>query len=308
MKKYTSLLTASLVLISIATFMLQSTPQINPIVDATGKPTKTLLTLLDILQLKHDGTLKNIVDETQKQWLRAAGKERWQVDEILGSRKQELMPLFKQLGLSNEITPSKNRYDYVILLGATTQRMWTRLAYAGELWNKGIRFNNIVLLGSERPLDPNLETYETLRGLHDASLPQRSDWQASLETPKTEAQAFAYIFNQIGLPQEMRSIGVTLIDSPMRRNPNGSPKRPTTGDTIFDWLAKKPTPGSCLLISNQPYVYYQDSVARTYLPAPWQIETVGQGASDSVRIVELLDTLARTLYQENIRLSGNISK
>ena len=303
MKKYTWLLAVSALLISIGTFMSQSTPQTFPILDAHGKPTKQLLSLLDILQLKHKGTLANIVEETQNQWLRAAGKERWQVDEILTNRKDELLPLFKQLGLYNEIKPSQKQYDYVLLLGATTHRMWTRLRYVYRLWEQGIRFNHIILLGSERPLDPTLETVEVLNGEHDASLSKRTDIDASVDLPKSEAQAFAYIFNHIDLPAAMRELPLTIIDSAMRVNPNGTTKRPTTGDTIVDWLAQQPAPGTCLLVSNQPYVYYQDSVAKTFIPEQWHVETAGAPASDSVRVVELLDTLARTLYQENVRLT-----
>jgi hypothetical protein len=304
MKKITWLFAIGILILSIGTFMLQSTPKTHTILDANGKPTQQLLSLLDILQLKHDGTLTNIVQETQKQWLRAAGKERWQVDEVLAHRKDELLPLFAQLGLCNEVKVSQKKYDYVLLLGATTSRMWTRLNYAIQLWNQGVRFDHIVLLGSERPLDPAIESPQTLHGLHDSSLLKRNDFVPLAELPKTEAQAFAYIFNQIALPDQMKSVPLTIIDSKMRTNPDNTVKRPTTGDTIFDWLAQQPKPGTCLLISNQPYVHYQDSVAKTFIPANWPVETVGQSASNSTRIVELLDTLARTLYQENIRLSA----
>jgi hypothetical protein len=79
-------------------------------------------------------------------------------------------------------------------------------------------------------------------------------------------------------------------------------RRATTGDTIIDWLATSPAHGDCLFISNQPYVGYQDSVMRTYIPHSFgSLETCGPQASNTTRNSDILDDLARFLYQEKIR-------
>lgn len=81
--------------------------------------------------------------------------------------------------------------------------------------------------------------------------------------------------------------------------------RPTTGDTVDSWLQSNLISGSCLVISNNPYVGYQDSVVRTLLPNDFKIETVGNKCSLSVVIAVYLDNLVRWLYQEQKRLSEN---
>ena len=40
------------------------------------KPNLSLLKLLDICEVKHDGTLKDIVNKTQNQWLRKDNQEK----------------------------------------------------------------------------------------------------------------------------------------------------------------------------------------------------------------------------------------
>ena len=76
----------------------------------------------------------------------------------------------------------------------------------------------------------------------------------------------------------------------------------STADTFIDWLKQNPESGSCLVISNNPYIGYQDLVARTFLPSDFKIETVGsQGSGEKVSVY--LDNLARWLYQEKQRRS-----
>ena len=87
---------------------------------------------------------------------------------------------------------------------------------------------------------------------------------------------------------------------------NGILKRPTTPDTVLDWLKIKPHPGLCLAISNQPYVLYQDSVLKTVLPPSFTVETIGEKMDEtSYNVSLLLDNLARFLYQEAKRLNVN---
>lgn len=52
------------------------------LLNAQSKPTPALQSLLQLMNVEHDGSLASIVEKTQKEWLRAAGKERWQIEEM----------------------------------------------------------------------------------------------------------------------------------------------------------------------------------------------------------------------------------
>src|ERR1700760_5092345 len=62
-------------------------------------------------------TPAQVVKETQEKWLRTVNKERWEAEDPYAARKQELMPLFQQLGLVDEIKPIQREYDYVLVMG-----------------------------------------------------------------------------------------------------------------------------------------------------------------------------------------------
>ena len=78
-----------------------------------------------------------------------------------------------------------------------------------------------------------------------------------------------------------------------------------TKDTIVTWLKQtRPEPGDCLFLSQQPYVIYQDSIARTFMPDCFNIETVGpwiESYDPHAKTSIILDIFTRLLYQENQR-------
>lgn len=231
-----------------------------------------LLKLLDVMNVPHDGTLSSIVAETQKYWIRPAGKERWEIEGEL-ENKTEVMELASELGFIHEIYPLKQEYDYCLLFGATVARMEKRLNYAVKLWNKGVRFKKIVFLTGARPLDPAADQLTDIC--------------------KTEAEAADYIWKHADLPEEFSELPVTFVEAQMLSTLSGF-KRPTTADTINAWVCLEPTPGTCLGISNQPFCLYQEVVADSCLPKAFEFEVVGEGVSpDRLSGPVLLDTIAR---------------
>ena len=108
------------------------------------------------------------------------------------------------------------------------------------------------------------------------------------------------VYEQVEMPDEMRKCQLAVISSPQITKPEGTVRRATTGDTIIDWHKTKPQPGTCLFISSQPYVKYQDAVIQSLLPQNFIVETVGSGIKNpsTVDVNGCLDTLARRLYQE----------
>ena len=71
-----------------------------------------------------------------------------------------------------------------------------------------------------------------------------------------------------------------VIDSPKHRRINGEMKRPNTKNTICQWLATGPQPGSCLVISTQPFIGYQEAIFKYILPSEFEIEAIGPGTNN----------------------------
>ncbi|KKR97179.1 MAG: hypothetical protein UU47_C0002G0051 [candidate division TM6 bacterium GW2011_GWE2_41_16] len=264
------------------------------------KPQQPLLDLLGICAITHDGSLKNIVQQTQQTWLRKSGTERWQMNASERLPSTIALPYFEKLGMVQKIVPSHKNYDYALVLGATTGTVRNRLAYLANLWQQGIRFTTLVLLGSERPLDTTTEPEASLNNIPQRGLPTRTNWQAPTTLPQTESTMMRMIFEQVEIPEDMRACQLVVVNSPQQITPEGKIKRATTADTLRDWLKMNPAPGLCLFVSNQPYVAYQHAVVESMLPQSFIVDTVGERIDNETanNINICFDCLARWLYQE----------
>lgn len=275
----------------------------DKILNQKGKPTPNLLKLLATLSIKHDGTLDSIVQATQREWLRPAGKERWDAPDKHEDKRAHVLALLDQFGCLKDVHASKKQYTRVVMLGALMSRVRGRLAYLLKQWESGVRFDEIVVLGGKRPLHPKLESREILLDTNNKELPARKDWMFQGSVPKTESEMIRMVFDQADLPDKLKkTVRIVFVETPMQKRSDGSMRRPNTGDTVVHWLQMyKPQPGTCLVISNQPYVGYQDSVLRTFLPKDFEIETIGGRAYDDLPLAVHLDNFARWLYQERKR-------
>jgi hypothetical protein len=275
------------------------------IIDLEGNNhSQDLLDILKDLNLKHDGTAKSILDVTQKNLLRPAGKERWEIEDIFSDKKNSISAKLKNLGCISAIYPDQTFYDYVLLLGGSLKTLRTRLAFASKLWERGIRFKTLVFLVGERTLDERVESKEMILDEKNEDLPFRNDWKFSGVYPTTETSLAKIVFDQSQIPLEMRNINIIFIDTPMQKSSNGLLRRPTTDDTVIEWLSRKPAAGKCLAISNQPFVRYQHSVLKRLLPTDFYLETVGAQITEDKSIAIQLDSLARWIYSEFNRLSA----
>jgi hypothetical protein len=262
---------------------MDATQYTNPIdfVLKDKKPTQGLLDLLKIQDVQHDGTLASIVDATQKSWIRPAGKERWEIDSTQFVSSDEVWKLIDDLQLRAEVKPAQTQYDYVLLMGATAMRMQLRLRYFEQLVAQGIAFEKLVILVGQRALTD--EEKEFLKQNYNISDVQ------------TESDAARVIVQNLSDTIQKK---LQFISVPMLADGKGGMRRPTTADTVNAWLETIVQPGSCLAISNQPFVAYQHSVIRGLLPQTCTLETVGQGSTTDTRIGVYLDSVARILYQE----------
>lgn len=224
----------------------------------------------------------DFIAETQKQWLRQPGQERWDLTELSPEQKQFVLSWAKEQGLFAPWKPTCKQYDKALILGATTPRMQMRLNHLKQLWIEGVRFNAVVWLTGERPLDQRVD-----------NLTGRC---------RNESEAAHLLWEETQLPDEMRNLPVTFIAEPMHiKGP--ALKRPNTEDTILAWLKTNPQPCSALFISDQPFCGYQFAVIKKCLPLSFQFDVAGQGADPTslpATAAITLDSIARWIYQESL--------
>lgn len=272
----------------------------DPFVDQHNRPSKALNELLEKTGIVHDGSFDSIVAATQKTqaeggWLRVPGTERWDCPNK--DIEENLLESINELGVLNEIKPSKTKYKYAVILGATAVGMRTRLAYLKKLHENGVVFDNLVFLVGERPRSLAVESDEVLLDAQNGIIDFDEKWSFSGIFPQTETEIARLVYEQSELSAAFRSIPVTFIDTPMQKTTQGSLRRPTTEDTIYEWQRSGSTPGTVLAISSQPHVYRQRLIICSIMPEEFFIECVGPSVDyEDLNASVLLDSLARDLY------------
>lgn len=224
----------------------------------------------------------DIINETQKNWLRKANQERWEIAELSSDQRLFVLNWATEQGLFTSWKPACKVYDKALILGATTSRMQMRLDYLKQLWNEGTRFNEIVWLTGARPLDKRVD-----------ELTDRCS---------NESEAAHILWNETNLPEEMRSLPVVFVAVPMIIK-GSSIRRPNTEDTIIAWLELSPNPCTALFISDQPFCGYQFAVIKATLPKPFLFDLVGKGVDSTnhpAAAAITLDSIARWIYQEDL--------
>jgi hypothetical protein len=248
-----------------------------------------VLELMRLTNLDIATNLNDAIPPTQEGWLRPHGSERAHLLE-----KNRDLPIFMRqfdrLGLLAEILPSKNEYDYVLLLGAMYDTFKYRLDWLEQAIVNGLKVKIIVLMGSHRPLEQRHE------------LDRMSKNHIFKKHPLTEIEMMEALIAQSSIKNLQPNIKFIKVASSMKQR-NGILMRANTRDTVIDFLDLNQKPGSVLAISSQPHVLRQDLVIRSHLFMPWQIETVGKNAPINLPTSVYLDELARILYQLKTFLS-----
>jgi hypothetical protein len=260
-----------------------------------------LFRLSELFSIPTDGNLDQLIESAQKKWTRSPNKERWEMEGQYLMKAEKAYSLFAELGMTEARCASRNFYDYAIVLGSTVESFRGRLAFLKKEWERGVRFQTLVLLSGQRPLFPKIETEKKMTE-GSAILPIRKDWVFSGTLPKTESEMMDLVFDQADLPNQWRGMPFSHISVPMIKNEDGSMRRPNTNDTYEAWIKTRPIPGSCLVVSSQPYILRQGHSARQLIPQTFSVETIGPGISLEKFLCEknsvdvFLDELARILY------------
>ncbi len=265
------------------------------------QPTRGLKQVLAFFSINPHQPIESIIRITQEKWLRGP-IERWQI-----AQKTPITPqvhqLFSEIGMISALYPTAKHYDYILLLGSDYEGTRARINFLRILLANGIQTKQIVAIGSDRPLDINelrsnssigTTEIEMIKKLleSDESFARSGRWSAKREwRPLHSAPSDP-------LSRRTERGNVTFIEAKGKTLADGTFKRATTADTFNAWLASAPKPGSCLLISDQPFIGYQNAVAHSLLKNFWNITTVGPAIDNQTTLEDLLDTLARWLYQE----------
>ena len=232
-------------------------------------------------------------------WGRKPGQERWQMEEVHlePETHKQVMETLHHLGLTNAWLPQNKTYDYAILPGATFPSMKTRLDWLAEQWQRGVRFQQLVVLAGQRPLTPEVDRFQEIMSSLSSteSGAKRKTFPMNDKTaPMHETEAARLLLHYYPLPEGMEQVPVQIIDSP-RKWQGDSWGRSHTADTVRDWLAYSPKPGTALVISNQPSAHYQDAVFRRHLPSTFSIETSTAEIGKNYSMAIILDGVATWL-------------
>lgn len=259
--------------------------------DKKGVPAKNVSKVFE-----HLGASVSSLDQAnefaQKNLLRKG--ERWDNQEekewhaIIEDKKALLLNDLKSLGMINAVEPKQKAYTYALLMGSLKKTVALRLDYLAELKQGGLTFGEIVLLGGERQL--------------------RDDEKVGLpEDVTTEAHMMQHLCAHHVV---LKNDPVLLVNAPMIKKEDGTLTRPTTDSTIVYFEKTAPADGSCLVISNNPYVVRQTKVTQRLLD---QVRFPTDGAGKKVNeetldIVMLMDEFARTIYEEYKQAHDNSNK
>jgi hypothetical protein len=154
----------------------------------------------------------------------------------------------------------------------------------------------------ERPLFKS-ETEEVLA--NPAPYNMRAGWQKPEIMPTDERKAAQLVWEQLDLPESLRNMTPHFVGAEKK----AGEQRAQTEDCVGKWLALPDLKGgTCLIISSNPFVYYQQRVTERGIikngrEKDFTVEGVGEGVRVSdfppeMAVGVLLDNLARTLYTE----------
>lgn len=254
------------ILISFSVYALQLTEE--------GRLVPAAQELVSLMEVPQDLTLNELTSYLLKEWMQG-GKERWEMDRRFEDKREQALPLLEQLGCIGAIWPQEDHYSYALVLGATGAIMQSRLDFLYEQWQRGVRFDQIVLLTGARELDPRIE-----------KIP---------EGVQTETELFVYLFDRHPLKGLSPHV---VIDAPKQILEDGTIRRPTTDSTVIQWLKSEPMPGNCLAISTQPFVGCQEAKIRAVIPPQFHIEAVGPQIQKEYPLSIYLDSFAKWLRYE----------
>lgn len=273
------------------------------LIDKQGHPTKPLKKLL-ILDDIHADDFPTILKETQSKWIAVRqginGLERRDIQDTSSQLllRQEVLHLARDLHLLDASLPESNHYDYACFLGAFLESSKARLKLLVECWKKGVRFDQLIFLGGDRPLRLNPGENETLDVFFASKDICPSFGSLNEIIYETEYDMLKLLWEQYNIPMDMRSHlkeKVIFIHATAKE----SGKRASTADSYRQWLNDyKPKPGTVLAISSPLVGAYQHLVGKNIMSSQFPVDTIyDEAKEENLKVSIILDTVAKCLYE-----------
>jgi len=229
--------------------------------------------------------LETAFQQSNFRWIRPKGLELWEPQYSLldDTQRLALTKTVSKSDLAKEKLPCKKHYDAIVVLGATTTRVKSRIEFFSRIHKLGITCDKIYLLGSTRDLKIGTQADKEMA--------------KALEEKGAEATEMAMMkefWQQNAELKLIEHIPVVAIQSGQREDGTRANTEDTLRDMVKDFGDAKDK--NFLFISNNPYIPYQDAVAKKVLGSSGaNIETVGQAMTSSTTMENVLDTVARCL-------------
>lgn len=244
--------------------------------------------------------------------------ERWELKEVevycpIDRIKQHLA----SCGFLNATEPQGLVYTRAGWPGALLPRAAARLCDLIDAWQSGVRWTETIVFGGKRPLQTDKENmcaafFVLGQDIPFPDYPDRpmdeweydmagSDYRRSSPFPQqgihTELDMMRWLWSEADIPLDLRLLPTIFVDAPMKPSlkEGGPPVRPTTEDTITEWLKSNPIKGCLLLSSGDPYGMAQDEAFWMLLECHGHtVETFGHAAPD-LPIENLMREVAGTV-------------
>ena len=251
-------------------------------------PTQLLKDIFKITEIDNVNDFKFATQQANFRWIRPTGYERWNIYSILNdSQRARLTKIIKSSALAKAKMPTKKHYHAVVVLGATTSRVKTRMEFLMKLANYGVTWDKIFLLGSTRDLNTGTDQDQKM-----------AVFLRRMSAAETEIGMMQYLWSQINKPKFCSGIPVVSIQSGQRAD--GTRANTETSLVEMAKNIENSQGKSILFISNNPYICYQDAVAKKVLNSfGVLVETVGEAMGSGESMENVLDTVARCLTNMN---------
>lgn len=299
-------------------FILVACPSFAGILTMSGEPNQAVVEIFGTFDpsLTEKPTLSKFNDYAQKHFLRPSNEERLALstkefyrdllDEISDNAKESLINQFADIDFIQAIDPIVSNPDYILIMGSTVMNQRYRIKFLNDLVAVG-KLNvtdqtQILFLVGDRPLFDS-ETSDVFMN-PSPEYPIRQGWVAPKELPKNELDIPEFLWDQMLLDPKLLTAKAIFIRAPKREGTT----RSDTGDTVVGWIDQHHVkPGLCLIISSNPHILRQRLVVETLFNKKgfrgFSFDSAGPAYPLDKNdldgdLGQLLDTLARTLYQE----------
>jgi hypothetical protein len=246
-------------------------------------------------------------DLSSDHWDFRGGKERNLAERptLTPEQTDAAMEAAAALGLSAPSPPSRDTYDYCLILGGLVRACVTRPRFAAELASQGTAFEQVVALGGFRPLDGDEFALAELMGIRASNEFQAMDAgirQAfKIDYPATQKFGEGSEGNSDWRIHDYAEARCSVVAAP---SSDPAIRRANSADTFVWWAEREPEiyGAHVLLVTNAIYVPYQGSAATQVLGMRFglQVETIGVSAS-AADLGEHTQSFTASNYLQEIR-------